>query len=920
MLILLGLELVLLTAVVCAPGLALERLLIGSRRLEELVLFTLVLGTVSTGTLSTTLAFILGGYVGTGTLLVAALAITISSVGLGRVFGWARPSQIEMPCRIHVLSLVAMLILVSVVHWNAYDPSYHSLYSRCSFHAVRYLLGLPERCRLNADTIAELIPPRSLPQDMAMTCPDDHQCRFRVDLPGTLRENINDGGMVMRVPYFRNAQLGYPVLLTPFLGTLRFMGVHFFVILTRALCALALYVLSRRLSVGHWPAVITATVAMVNPVVMTVTAPNENLYGLLLSALVITLLLDRRPGAVRRSMAAGLVFGALVGVRHIMAASALALPAFLAFQPGKASRTLSSMALIAAIVMALFPYLFGHQYLFGDILTNELKYASDPLVHRLPLLGTEITTHMPLNWPFREDIVRPMNLPFPGGVIMLLTLARMFGILLVSAGVLGLITLASERPRTLLPLALWAGPPLIIMCLLASWGGNMEIVTYPFLVLAVPTACIAIGSDAVVRERGRRTASVIVAITCMLVILGLGTLARWDTDAIEQSNLGSTPPEDRAMWTSIPLFPSPPRPFEALVGPRRDTITFPRHVSLADARSYNDDRSVLLPCNMFTSGSLSQSAPHSLTLPLDGSTEGLAWSFILNTDRIWPGTGHLSISQHSPGSPPFDSSNIPPNLILLESVMPPLFHMANTFTANVSREAVVMNQKLEEVLPATDLRVAVIFTLGDVSASPEMAAGVLGEASPVRLPTGSVEAVVTQPEAGVLPERPKIVGRSQPVLHDDATVVWRYEDGEPLLVRRAFKGRDFWFLNALTDDSDVESGFSLISDVINKIKGGAIRTSLHIDRDTIFVDIRPEPRSSVLPEVIPPITVEASASAARTDVVLKATASVRHIDVSLEGRSALRISLDSLLDEGTALVMRSGDIPAARIRVLRSGS
>lgn len=920
MLVLLGLELVLLLVVVCAPGLALERLLIGSRRLEELVLHSLVLGTVSTGTLSTTLAFIRGGFVGTGTLLAAALAITVSSVVLGRVFGRAGPSRTEVPCRAHVLSLAAMLILVSVVHWNAYDPSYHSLYSRCSFHAVRYLLGLPERCRLNADTIAELRPPRSLPQDMAMTCPGDHQCMFRVDLPATLRETINDGGMVMRVPYFRNAQLGYPVLLTPFLGTLRFMGVHVFVILTRALCALGLYVLSRRFSVGHWTAVITATVALVNPVVVTVTAPNENLCGLLLSTLVITLLLDRGPGAVRRSMAAGLVFGALVGVRHIMAASALALPAFLASQPGRASRTRSSMALVAGVVMALFPYLFVHQYLFGDILTNELKYASDPLVHRLPLLGTEITTHMPLNWPFRQNIVRPINLPFPGGVIMLLTLARMFGVLLVSAGVLGLTTLASERPWTLLSLALWAGPPLTIMCLLASWVGNMEIATYPFLVLAVPTACIAIGSDAVVRERGRRTASVILAVTCLLVILGLGTLARWDTDVLEYSNLDSNPSEERAMWTSIPLFPSPPRPFEALIGPIRDLITSPRHVSLADARSFNDDRSVLLPCNMFTSGHLSQSAPHSVTLPLDGSAEDLAWNFVLNADRIWPGTGHLIISQHSPGSPPFDSSNIPPNLILLESVMPPQSHMTNTFTANVSREAVVMNRKLEEVLPATDPHVAVIFTLGDVSASPEMAAGLLGEASPVRLPTGPVEAVVTGPEAGVLPGRPKIVGRSRPVLHDDAAVVWWYEDGVPLLVRRTVKGRDFWFLNALTDDSDVESGFSLISDVINTIKGGAIRATLHIDRDTIVVDLRSEPRTSVLSEVIPPVTVEASASAARTDVVLKVTASVRYINVSLEGRSALRTSLDTLLDEGTALVMRSGDVPAARIRVVRSGS
>ena len=888
------------------------------------MLHTVVLGTISTGTLSTTFAFIFGGYVSTGTLITSALAITVLSVVLGRVFGRAGASRTEVPCRAHVLSLVAMLILVSVIHWNAYDPSFHSMYSRCSFHAVRYLLGLPERCRVNADTIAELMAPRSLPEDMAMTCPGDHQCRFRFDLPETLRQTLKDGGLAMRIPYFRNAQLGYPVLLTPFLGTLRFMGVHVFVILIRALCALGLYVLSRRLSVGHWPALITATAVLINPVVMTVTAPNENLCGLLLSTIVITLLLDRDQGVVRRSMAAGLVFGALVGVRHIMAASALALPAFLASQPGRGSWTRSSMALVAAVFMALFPYLFGHQYLFGDLLTNELKYASNPLVHRLPLLGTEITTYMPLNWPFRPDIVRPIDLPFPGGIIMLLTLARMFGLILVSAGVLGLIKLASERPRTLLPLALWAGPPLIIMCLLASWEGNMEIATYPFLVLAVPTACIAIGSDAVVRERGRRTASVILAVTCVLVILGLGMLARWDTDAIEHSELDSISSEERAleraMWTSIPLFPSPPRPFKALLGLKRDPITFPRHVSLVDARSFNDDRSVLLPCNMFTAGPFSQSAPHSVMLPLDGSAVDLVWSLVLNADRIWPGTGHVSMLQQSPGSPPFDSSNIAPNLILLESVMPPRVFTTDIFTANVSREAVVMNRKLEEVLLASDPRVAVIFTLGEVSASPEMAANALGEASPVRLPTGSVEAVITWPEAGVLPERPKIVGRSRPVLHDDASVVWRYEDGVPLLVRRSVNDRDFWFLNALTDDSDVVSGFSLISEVINTIKGGAIRASLHIDRDTIVVELSSEPRTSVLSEVIPPVTVEASASAARTDVVLKATASAQYIEVLLDGRSALRTSLDTLLDEGTTLVIRSGDVPAARIRVIRSGT
>ncbi|MDP6627805.1 MAG: hypothetical protein QGG50_07875, partial [Methanopyri archaeon] len=272
---------VLLLGSVVVPGILLERVLARSQSRAEIAFLAPIIGTVVVGTFTTCLAFLLGTIL-TERLLFMAAGVTIvaSSVALrGRMPSWPRPLSRED--LIQGISIVAMVAVVMAFHWSVYDVSNPAVHMRCSVMIERYLLGLPPYCRLNSDIVAVLQPPTTLPEDMAMTCPDDPMCSYREEVYYPVK--LGSSHDKYRVAFFGDGQFGYPVLMAPFLISLRFLGFHLFVLLTRALCALGTYVLLRRIIGGHGVPLIVGALVMLNPVAAFAVTHNENLAGMFLA-------------------------------------------------------------------------------------------------------------------------------------------------------------------------------------------------------------------------------------------------------------------------------------------------------------------------------------------------------------------------------------------------------------------------------------------------------------------------------------------------------------------------------------------------------------------------------------------------------------------------------------------------------------
>lgn len=828
---------------VLVPGILLERSLARSRTRAEAVFLVPVLGTVTVATLAASLAFMTDTYV-SGKLLVLAAGAVIA------VTAWYLPASSDRSAAgsgspgydeaVHGATILTALLIVVGVHWSLYDASYSMLHSRCSFQGERYLLGLPQRCRVNGDVIAELAPPRSLPGDIVTTCPGEPECPFiRSVIPELMQERMDRGDEPFRIAYFLNAHLGYPVLMAPYARALRYFGFHVFFLLTRTLCMLGTYTLLRRFSDSHWPSLLVSAIIVLNPVVSYAITHNENLTGLFLSVTAVLLVLDEGPWAGRRAFASGLVLGALLGVRHVAVVSAPALVAYLlvARPPGRRAAHIALLAVGATT--ALFPYMFWHQYVFGDILANELHFGDIAVLteHTLPILGRSFSTYLLLNWPFHHTLVSAIGMPYPTFVLLGLVFLKVFGIVLSAVGLLGLFSLLTARRRASLLLLLWFVPAFSFMGLITDWDADRT--TYSFLLLFIPAVWVVAGLARLAEGGDRRRDLAVVCVASLLVAASLPVLAGMEFPADDrrparpQFELDDTErARERALWTGVTLLPGGTRPFQALFTKHRVWDPDLRLFRWEDLLTYNDDRHQHFSCRIFVGEDLGRAGPDRAEVVLGGDGPG---GLVMNADYVWQWTTLLALNQHCQADPPYDRDRPRPNLILLESIP--------------GRAPEEMVERLTAVLKATGPRVPLLLVLGDVSASRALA-GVLGGMSPVRLPTDVVRPGPFMLE-GDVPSRPEVIGgRTVPGLMRGAEVIWSYGDGTPLLVRRKAGGREVWFLNALLDRSDARKAAAVLNEVIARVKGPPVRLSLGRQGDMLTVDIATRSNSAVPDHVV----------------------------------------------------------------------
>ena len=831
---------------VLVPGALLERSLARSRTRAEAVFLVPVLGTVTVATLAVSLAFMTDTYV-SGKLLVlaagAVIAVTAWCLPPSSSRAVARFGSLGYDEKVHGATLLAVLLIVVCVHWSLYDASYSMLHSRCSFQGERYLLGLPQRCRVNGDVIAELPPPRSLPGDIVTTCPGEPECPFiRSVIPELMQERMDRGDEPFRIAYFLNAHLGYPVLMAPYARALRYFGFHVFFLLTRTLCLLGTYTLLRRFSDSHWSSLLVSAILVLNPVVSYAITHNENLAGLFLSVTAVLLVLDEGPWAGRRAFASGLVLGALLGVRHMTVVSVPALVAYLLVARPSGRRAAHIALLVVGATIALFPYMFWHQYLFGEILANELHFGDIAVLteHTIPFLGKSFSTYLFLNWPFHHTLVSAIGMPYPTFILIGLVFLKVFGIVLSAVGLLGLLSLLTARWRESLLLLLWFVPAFSLMGLVTDWDADR--MTYSFLLLFIPAVWVVAGLARLAEGRDRRRDLAVVCVASLLTAASLHALTGTEFPIDDrrpprpQFELDDTERGlERALWTGVTLLPGGIRPFQAFFTKHRVWDPDLRLFRWDDLLTFNDDRHQHFSCRIFVGEELGRAGPDRVEVVLgeDGPV-----GLVMNADYVWQWTTLLTLNQHCQSDPPYDRDRPPPNLVLLESIP--------------GRAPEEMGERLTAVLEAAGPRVPILLVLGDVSESRALA-GVLGGMSSVRIPTNPVLPGPFMLE-GDVPSRPEgIGGRTVPGLMRGADVVWSYGDGTPLLVRRKVGGRAVWFLNALLDRSDAKKATAVLNEVIARVKGPPVRLSLGRQGDVFTVDMVTRPNSAVPDHVVGPL-------------------------------------------------------------------
>lgn len=909
-----------LTLSVLFPGHLLERRLVRSGSLALRLLLVPVLGCVSVATLSVSLSFLLGTYVTTRLLLLSAAAIVL--LLLGSTHG-QRPARRTLSREelLHGASLAVALCVVVGFHWSIYEASYPTIYSRCSFQVTRYLLGLPEHCRVRTGLNAELPPPRALPEDMVMECPGDPACPYRlVPFSNPLEMEREDGAFIRHL-YTREAQFGYPLLTLPFARALRFLGLHLFFLLTRALCFLSLFVLLRRSSGSHWCALLVAAVAMVNPVIATLSTHNENLAGLFLGACVVTLLLERGGTRGGRHLAAGLVLGSLLGVRHFMVLSAPATIAYVLLNGPPAGRRRGLALLVTGALAALFPYMYMHQLQFGSILANESVLGTASMVNALPLTGGNFTSSFPLNYPFHQDIVRAPSLPFPTGILHTIIIVHMFGVLLSAAGIVGLCQMyVTSRPAALL-LTLWFLPPFLFMGMVTDW--NVDKCSYLFLVVLAPAAWVCYGIAVLARDGHRRRGLALMTLSSLLVLLLLRTLSGmtfppdWRIPSVyfpRDSMIDTGAPSPRA-WTDASLLPGWPAPLAGLL--QRSGVREQQLFRWSDVASFNLDRKCQHPCEHYVGTGLGR-AGEGLGPLWEGRGPGTStYTLVLNPDHIWSipyGQGILAANRWcalqvggdlASLSPPYSETNDPPNLVVLEE-------LGDATLAEV-------DQSLALALGDTPGTTPILFMLSDLSASGALAGGVLGSLSPILMPTGEVETAIGV-RGDVLSRPDGIAGRARPLLTEDAEVLWRYADGVALLAMRRDRGtgRGVWFLNALVEKGD-EAGAVVLSEAVERVKGSPVQVTVSFRDGALELALSAMPNSAVPDHPLPPVTVAASppATPAQADLVVPVPPGTDRLTVLVDGVPVYEAG--DLPSAGTGpvlLTVRSGGIQAGLIALV----
>jgi len=733
---------------------------------------------------------------------------------------------------------------------------------------------------------------------MVMTCPDDPACPFRAELHFPMKTLVGElpSGQ-FNIAYSGDGQAGYPVLIAPFLISLRFMGFHVFLLLTRVLCSLGIYVLLRRVIGGHAIPLLLGAVVMLNPVALSMITFNENLVGLALATAAAVMLLDDGPGSGRRTFAAGLVLGSLLGVRHVAVTSVPAAVIYLAISCKRGRCGPMLMLLLTGAIVTLLPYLYWHRFVFGDMLVNELAYRNPLYDYVLPLLGLPFRSRLLFNWPFHDTVVRPLALPFPTPVLLMFTLLSIFGVALTAVGVLGALVLARERPYPSLFLALWFIPTIALMGLITDW--SYDKCTFVYIVVLAPAVWIGVGLNTLVQRMDARGLVTIVAATIMIMSL-VQWMGAMDVPADDRYSKNDADEDTLALrrdaWTSVPLLHGGFRPSEAFIA------EFPfwsgsRVFRWRDVLDYNHDRSSFSPCSAYMGPmpGFTYSTRSSMPLVLEGRP--FIREYVMNSAFI------TEISPPRVQSLPFNELHFQ-RLLTLKLPPPTLVLVRDPGRQDSS----ILENRLTRILVGSP-NTPVLILPGNTNPNPSKSPDILTDMAPVRRFEGKIKEG-TFPLADEVLSRPGAIrGRLIPELMVDAEIVWRYEDDVPLLVRRSVNGRDTWFLNALLEDDWNDDASIALHEVLMRITGSAARIALDLQGDVLSVSLSRQVNSAAPDHDVPLMTIIPVEEVMGQGLTLNVPLGVGEVRLSVDGEHVHTSSLGPGDQESPVFKLMSGPVP-----------
>ncbi len=360
---------------------------------------------------------------------------------------------------------------------------------------------------------------------------------YRQNLRGELPDDLlapDDFGVISK-----DQRIGAGVTFAPAYLAFGMAGFRALYALLGAMTVAFAWALGRRIfaregagGIGEAQAAMLALLVGFNPYILLMNRLNANFVAVPIALALAVLLVDDRP----RWLIAGLVYGALGGIKNEAIVLAPALVVLIAARFGRAR----ALALFGAGALAtIAPYLAWNRFAFGRALIHASQFSEfDGWRPTFPheIFGFHFELNGLFNWPFHDTLVRTPHYPFPTYLTLPLTLHICFGGLALGLALMGAFARRREGEAGFTPsiraaMALW----------LACWLGlflfqeNWEEPKNTFGALAIVPigvfAAAGLGSISAGRRDPRRWAVLAVCVAAIEIAVGSARFVHVPVDA-----------------------------------------------------------------------------------------------------------------------------------------------------------------------------------------------------------------------------------------------------------------------------------------------------------------------------------------------------------------------------------------------------
>lgn len=286
--------------------------------------------------------------------------------------------------------------------------------------------------------------------------PPDGSCIYSAALTAT---GDKDADLRLLVENVEDARLGNTAVISGFVALYQGLAFRELYASCGTLLALGGFLLGLQAG-GRRLAWFGLLLLPLNPWVFGLPQADQNLLTLSWSVVLCALLLRSKPPW----LLAGLLFGLVVAMRHVMilAVPAVALLALTSPQRGRALG-LGIVGFFGETTLEL----VHHHLALGSVFRFESNAQFPALPYRV--LGLPIRWEGLMNWPLHDTLVRTPHRAFPNLLAWPLHIADHLGLLLASAALLGSVTLWRRSRREAAFWVLWFGPAAALLALQESW-------------------------------------------------------------------------------------------------------------------------------------------------------------------------------------------------------------------------------------------------------------------------------------------------------------------------------------------------------------------------------------------------------------------------------------------------------------------